>query len=403
MMYIKLSKVFIAFAIIFLSVVNISSVMAGGGDDNCECNLVINEENKLKHIYVCRSSCDYIEEDCSGGAKQLSGFLEDLAEYFEHHPSDESIRCKISAMHSKIKEKVEHGDSEFSKSRLTQTIIDMQTSAMGNQTSLDIIQCAFTKQELSEIMHYLYCVVNCFCGEYDKNASHPWLVNKDGRLLVAFSSALIRWHNVYGEKTPVTKDERKIFHSIVIYLLLSQYMDICERFMGDGDSKHLDTHHAYFKLTMKALQTKYSQLLDGVYSLPEYVENLLNPIHIDDYINCGNLVGLGRIIEDKAGEFCFPSIGWSESKKMYFDFVVMKHKDGGDEIKTIVMGGLYEFNSPKDSIGKDMDALLNTLKSRPSLRSDIKTAFRYGWEAIASQFRHFGDLFRTLVDPDTYY
>ncbi|MDP0563224.1 MAG: hypothetical protein QS721_13210 [Candidatus Endonucleobacter sp. (ex Gigantidas childressi)] len=387
MLNIKLIKVVVAFVMIFFTIVTVGPVMAGGLDDCCQCGLIKNDANKERHIYICQYSEYYVEPDLPDDVVQLSSFLDDVSECFTHLGRKDRAN-QLLELHNSIKDKVENS-IEFPRENIVNEMFKAREVVMEGMDSLML--CPFTTKEISEIVQYIDCVVGIFCDKDEGCKRRPWLLGKDVGFQIAFSSALSWWYWRYGERSPTTKDDRKIFHSIIIYILLTQYMGRCDEFMdkccdegGDIASLHSD----YMICVMAVIRNNHPSFADA-YVSRDYRGNMHNPIEIDSYAEKGDLGVVGRcLVRDHSS--C-PLLAKSKDCTLSLQFVVIKGMNES-EIKSIVIPGFYELTSTELSLEDHLKALFNKTQScspqRPSVGSVVKNGVQatigYGYSLLRS-------------------
>ncbi|MDP0563219.1 MAG: hypothetical protein QS721_13185 [Candidatus Endonucleobacter sp. (ex Gigantidas childressi)] len=370
MLNIKLVKVVVAFVMIFFTIVTVGSVMAGGLDDCCQCGLIINDANEERHIYICQYSKDYVEPDLSDDAVQLSGFLDYVSECSTQIKNTERAN-QVLKLHNSIKEKVENS-KEFPRENIVNEMFKAREVVMEGMDSLML--CPFTTKEISEIVQYIDCVVGIFCDKDEGCRRRPWLLCKDGGFQVAFSSALSWWYWHYGERSPTTKDDRKIFHSIIIYILLTQYMGRRDEFMDKccGENVDIASLHSDYMLCVMAVIRIKQHSFTKAYVSRDYKANVYNPIRLDSYSEKGEIYEIGRHL---VNDSCCPLLALSKSCALTLQFVVIKGMKMF-EIKSIVIPGFYELTSTQRSFEDHLKALFNKTQScspqRPSLGSVVK-------------------------------
>ncbi|MDP0562239.1 MAG: hypothetical protein QS721_07935 [Candidatus Endonucleobacter sp. (ex Gigantidas childressi)] len=389
MLNIKLIKVVVAFVMIFFTIVTVGSVMAGGLDNCCQCGLIKNDANKDRHIYICQYSKDYVRADLPDDAVQLSGFLDDISECSTFIRDTERAN-KVLTLHESIKSMVKNS-IEFPRENIVNEIFKAREVVMGGMDSLML--CPFTTKEISEIVYYIDCVVGIFCDKNEGCRRRPWLLDKDGRFQIAFSSALSWWYRGYGGKSPTTKDDRKIFHSIIIYILLTQYMCSRDDFMDkccDEDTEIANLHSDYMISVMAALRTKYHVIFTDVYASEDYSDSVHNPVQIDSYAERGKFDVFGQTYYSLVTWSVCPLFAMSEYCALCLQFVAIKSVNEPAKIRSIVTPGFYEFTSTQLNFADHLKALYNKIQScssqHPSVWSVVKDGVQetigYGYNLL---------------------
>ncbi|MDP0589006.1 MAG: hypothetical protein QS748_07360 [Candidatus Endonucleobacter bathymodioli] len=389
MLNIKLIKVLLEFGIFFLTTIMFNPVMAGGDDDYCQCNLEKSERNSSNHIYLCPSSNMYDKELCLNEEVQLSGFLEQLtedlgeAELYEAMATNEKIatpdQAAIIALHTNIKENM-RGDlcmSICSQNIFMRYVNSVRQMVMEKISVLDIELCPLSTQELSEIIYFTCCVVSPFSMSSEN-------IRDDFEykiLMFACKCALDRWCSVYGKKAPTTKQERIIFHALVIAFCLLPYVEKCECYVANNVNKmdstsKLSTQYNYFLSIMQSLKDRYSDnVLNTSYLREEDVKMVHSFIEIDDYED--NLDELRNMVFGNISGFILQSR--SISRKTFLDFIVIK--DGEDtKIRTLITPGLYWLDSSTVNFEKDVKVLLSSIPLAVRISDIMAVFFKAGVE-----------------------
>jgi len=366
--------------------------MAGGDDDYCQCNLEKSERNASNHIYLCPSNNMYDKELCLNEEVQLSGFLEQLtedlgkAELYEAMEANEKIatpdQAAIIALHADIKENMRGGSfiSSCSQNIFMRDVNSIRQKIMDKASVLDIESCPLSTQELSEIIYFIRCVVSPFCMESENIISDT----ENGVLMFACRHALNRWCSSYGGKAPTTKQERIIFHALVVTFYLVSYIERREYHIVHNANKakltsELSNQYNYFVSIMCILKNRYSDiLLDTKYQAEEGCNITPSLIEVDDYYE-NNLDELRDMVCGNGYGYGYVQRAISNSRRTFLDFIVIK--DGEDtKIRTLITPGLYWLTSSTLSFEKDIKVLLSNIPESSTLLDKIISFFKIGIE-----------------------
>ncbi|MDP0589008.1 MAG: hypothetical protein QS748_07370 [Candidatus Endonucleobacter bathymodioli] len=385
MLNIKLYKVLVALGMVFFTTIIISSVMAGGDDDYCQCNLGKSDGNARNHIYFCPHSDIYDAESCLDGEVQLSGFLEQLtedlgkADLYKAMERNEKIaipdQAAIIALHTDIKESM-RGDlcmSICSKNIFMRDVNSIRQKVMEKISVLDIELCPLSMQEISEILYFIRCVVSPFNTDGESIIDDT----ENKILMVSCRYALSRWCLIYGENAPKTKEERVIFHSIVVAFCLVAYIEQREYYVENNVNRtdptsELSNQYNYFLSIMQSLKDRYSgSVLDAKYRSAENVNMMLSFIEVDDYYE-DNLDELRRMVFGNSSGFVLQSR--SRCRRILLDFIVIK-SGGSTKIKTLITPGLYWLTSSILSFESDIKVLLSSIPESSRFSDRIISIF----------------------------